>query len=288
VKQVFKQPLAVRVAIYAFLLLCVVHFLVPIYIMVATSLKPMAEIRGGNALALPMAPEFSAWIAAWSTACTGSVCTGISSSFWNSVKITVPSVLISCLIGAVTGYTLSFWRFRGLNLVFGVLLLVIFVPYQVFVFPLIQLSALVGFYGTLPGIILIHVIFGLPITTLMFRNYYASLPIELIKAARVDGAGYYRIFFQIVLPLSPPIIVVAVIWQATAVWNDYLFGMVFAGRHNQPMTVALNSIMHSQMGVREYNIEMAATLITTLVPLAIYLLSGKWFVRGITSGAVKG
>lgn len=280
-------PIA-RIGIYAFLVISALFFLLPIYIMVVTSIKPMDEIRAGNALTLPLQPGFGPWIKAWTQACTGIDCNGISSGFWNSVKITVPSVLLSVFIGSVTGYTMSFWRFRGMNLLFGVLVVAIFIPYQVFVFPLIRLSAGLGFYGTLHGIVLIHVVFGLPITTLMFRNYYASLPLELIKAARIDGAGYFRIFAQIVLPLSTPIIVVAVIWQSTTVWNDYLFGMVFAGRSNLPMTVQLNNIINTQMGVREYNMEMAATLLAALLPLAIYLLSGKWFVRGITSGAIKG
>jgi glucose/mannose transport system permease protein len=277
-----------RIGIYAFLMISVIFFLVPIYLMVITSLKGMPEIRAGNGLSWPIAPSFDAWIAAWSTACTGSVCQGISPGFWNSVKITIPAVILSCSVGAITGYTLSFWRFKGMNLVFGILVVAIFIPYQVFIFPMVSIFATLGLYGNFTGIILVHLIFGLPITTLMFRNYYAALPAELIKAARVDGAGYFRIFFEIILPLSPPIIVVAVIWQATGVWNDFLFGLVFAGSDNQPMTVQLNNIIQSQMGAREYNKEMAATLLTALVPLAIYLASGKWFVRGIVSGAVKG
>jgi glucose/mannose transport system permease protein len=277
-----------RIGIYAFLLISVVFFLVPIYLMIATSVKGMPEIRAGNGLSWPIAPSFDAWVAAWSTACTGSVCEGISPGFWNSVKITIPAVILSCSIGAITGYTLSFWRFRGMNIVFGILVVAIFIPYQVFIFPMVSIFAAMGLYGNIAGVIFIHVIFGMPITTLMFRNYYASLPLELIKAARVDGAGYFRIFLQIILPLSPPIIVVAVIWQATGVWNDYLFGLVFAGTDNQPMTVQLNNIIQSQMGAREYNMEMAATLLTALVPLSIYLLSGKWFVRGIVGGAIKG
>ncbi|WP_394706178.1 carbohydrate ABC transporter permease [uncultured Martelella sp.] len=277
-----------RIGIYAFLVISALFFLLPIYIMIVTSIKPMVEIRGGNALAWPVDWSFAPWVKAWTQACTGIDCNGISSGFWNSVKITIPAVILSVLVGSVTGYTMSFWNFRSMNLVFGVLVVAIFIPYQVLVFPLIRLSAAFNIYGTLHGIVLIHVIFGLPITTLMFRNYYASLPRELIKAALIDGAGYFRIFVQIILPLSPPIIVVAIIWQTTTVWNDYLFGMVFAGRDNLPMTVQLNNIINTQMGVREYNMEMAATILAALVPLAIYLLSGKWFVRGITSGAVKG
>jgi glucose/mannose transport system permease protein len=277
-----------RIGIYTFLGLAALAFLVPLYIMLATSLKTMPEIRIGNALSLPMAPQFDAWRKAWSAACTGLECSGIQVGFWNSVRIAVPSVILSVLVGAVNGYTLSFWRFRGANLAFAVLLFGIFIPYQVFVFPLVRIYAFVGLYGTLSGIVLIHVIFGMPITTLMFRNYFAGVPLELFKAARVDGAGFTRIFLQIMLPMSKPIIVVALIWQATGVWNDYLFGLIFAGRANLPMTAQLNNIIASELGAHEYNVDMAATMLTALVPLTVYFLSGKWFVRGIAAGAVKG
>ncbi len=277
-----------RIGIYSFLIVAALFFLAPMYLMVSTSLKDMEQIRAGTGLDWPVNPTFDAWHKAWFAACTGLDCNGISVGFFNSVKILIPGVFFSVCIGAINGYTLSFWRFRGMNIFFGVLLISIFIPYQVFVFPLIRMAAALGLYGTLPGIVLIHVIFGMPITTLMFRNYYASLPIELIKAARVDGAGYFQTFLRIVLPMSAPIIIVAVIWQATGVWNDYLFGFVFAGRENLPMTVQLNSIIYTQLGAREYNVEEAATLLTALVPLAIFFFSGKWFVRGIAAGAVKG
>lgn len=277
-----------RAGIYAVLIVAAIFFLLPLYVMVATSLKTMAEIRGGSVLAPPAAFDFTAWVTAWTTACTGSTCEGIRVGFFNSVKITVPSVILSTLLGAIGGYTISFWRFPGANLVFGILLFGIFIPYQIFVIPLIHISAVLDIYGTLLGIVLIHTTFGLPVTTLMFRNYFASIPMELFKAARVDGAGYIRIFLQIMLPLSVPIIVVAVIWQATSVWNDYLFGLVFAGRNNLPMTVHLQILSRSDTGAPEYNVIMAATLMTALVPLIIYFASGKWFVRGIAAGAVKG
>lgn len=277
-----------RIGLYAFLIIAALYFLAPIYILVSTSLKDMSEIRAGNVLALPLHPGFAAWAHAWLTACTGLDCNGINVGFWNSVKITVPTVILSVFVGAITGYTLSFWKFKGTDLLFGVLVMAIFIPYQVFIYPMVRLSAGLGLYGTLHGIIIIHTIFGMPITTLMFRNYYATLPKELFKAARIDGAGFFQIFFRIILPMSTPIIVVAVIWQATGVWNDFLMGSVFAGRANQPMTVQLNNIINTQEGAREYNMEMAATLLTAMVPLAIYFLSGKWFVRGITGGAVKG
>lgn len=277
-----------RIGIYLFLIVAVAFFLIPIYIMIATALKSMPEIRGGSALLWPAAPSLDAWNKAWSSACIDLDCTGIRAGFWNSVSIVVPSVLIAVLVGAINGYCLSFWMFRGANLVFAIMLFGIFIPYQVFVFPMISISAFFGLYGKLPGVILVHVIFGMPIMTLMFRNYFATLPIEVFKAARVDGAGFWRIFFQIMLPMAKPIIVVALIWQATASWNDYLLGLVFGGRDNLPMTTQLNLLVTAELGAHEYNVDMAATLQTAIVPLIIYFVSGKWFARGIAAGAVKG
>jgi glucose/mannose transport system permease protein len=277
-----------RVGIYVFLAAAAVFFLLPIWIMLATALKTMPEIRGGTALIWPQALDLEAWHKAWSSACIGLDCAGIRVGFWNSVRIVVPSVVLAVALGAVNGYCLSFWRFRGADLLFGLMLFGIFIPYQIFVFPLIAITARLGLYGKLPGIVLVHVVFAMPIMTLMFRNYFATLPIEIFKAARVDGAGFWRIFFSIMMPMAKPIVVVAVIWQATASWNDYLLGMVFAGRENLPMTAQLNLLVSAEMGAHEYNVDMAATLQTALVPLLIYFVSGKWFARGIAAGAVKG
>jgi glucose/mannose transport system permease protein len=275
-------------AIYLVLAIAAVFVLLPLYVMVTTSLKTMDEIRGGNVLALPHGLDISAWVRAWSSACTGSTCAGIHQGFVNSIRITVPSVLLSTALGAIGGYTLSFWRFRGAMTAFAILTFGMFVPFQIFIFPLIRINAALGLYGTLPGIVLIHVTFGLPVTTLMFCNYYAAMPLELFKAARVDGAGYIRCFTAIMLPLSKPMIVVSVMWQATASWNDYIFALVFAGRNNQPMTTQLQVLARSDTGVPEYNVIMAATLLTAMVPLIIYFGAGRWFVRGIAAGAVKG
>ncbi len=277
-----------RVGIYAFLAAAAVFFLVPIWIMVATALKTMPEIRGGSVLLPPSALDPTAWLNAWSSACVGLECAGIRVGFWNSVRIVVPSVALAVALGAVNGYCLSFWRFRGADTLFAVMLFGIFIPYQIFVFPLIGITARLGLYGTLPGIVLVHVVFAMPIMTLMFRNYFATLPIEIFKAARVDGAGFWRIFASVLMPMAKPIVVVAVIWQATASWNDYLLGLVFAGRENLPMTAQLNLLVSAEMGAHEYNVDMAATLQTALVPLVIYFVSGKWFARGIAAGAVKG
>jgi len=200
----------------------------------------------------------------------------------------VPSVIVSIAVGSVNGYALANWRFKGSEFFFTILLVGSFIPYQVLLFPLVLMTSAIGIYSTIWAVIVVHTIFGMPVLTLLFRNYFASLPIELFKAARVDGAGFWGIFFRIMLPMSLPIFTVAIILQVTGIWNDYLFGLVFAGQPNYPMTVQLNNIVNSIQGVREYNVNMAATLLTGLVPLTIYFVSGRLFVRGIAAGAVKG
>jgi glucose/mannose transport system permease protein len=277
-----------RIGVYAFLITAALFFLLPLWIMVVTSLKPMEEIRLGNILALPAAMTFEAWTKAWSSACTGLECNGISVGFWNSVRILIPSVILSIVAGAINGYALSFWRVKGANVMFGILLLGAFIPYQVFLYPLVRIFSMTGIYNSLTCIVLVHVIFGLPTMTLLFRNYYAGLPIELFKAARIDGGGFWSIFFRVILPMSTPILVVATILQVTGIWNDFIFGLTFAGRENLPMTVQLNNIVNSTQGERAYNVDMAATMLAALVPLVVYFVSGRWFVRGIAAGAVKG
>lgn len=277
-----------RIGLYLFLASAALFFLLPLYVMLATSLKSMDEIRLGNIFALPLAPTLDAWRAAWSEACTGASCEGVQGGFWNSVCIAVPSTVLPIALGALNGYALSFWRPRGAKLLFGVLLLGAFVPVQVMIYPLVRMMAGLGVFGSLPAIVIVHLVFGMPVLTLLFRNYYAALPQELFHAARIDGGGFWRIFWHVMLPLSVPMLVVAAIMQLTGVWNDYILGLVFAGRDNLPMTVQLNNVINTTTGTRLYNVNMAATILTALVPLTIYFLSGRWFVRGIAAGAVKG
>ncbi|MEX6508397.1 carbohydrate ABC transporter permease [Jiella sp. M17.18] len=277
-----------RVGLYAFLVVAAAFFLLPAVIMILTSLKTMDEIRQGSIFALPHGFDLSAWIKAWSGACTGLNCRGISVGFWNSVAITLPSTVLSIGAGAILGYALSFWRVRGADLLFAILLLGAFLPYQIFIYPMVRAFSTLGIYNTLGCIVSVHVIFGLPIMTLIFRNFYAGLPLELFNAARVDGGGFWRIFWSVMLPMSTPILIVAAILQITNIWNDFILGLVFAGRENLPMTVQLNNVVNSTTGVRAYNLNMAATMLTAAVPLAVYFVSGRWFVRGIAAGAVKG
>jgi glucose/mannose transport system permease protein len=282
----FFSPATIMV--YSVLFVAAVYYLLPLYVMVITSLKGMPEIRLGNVFSPPVEITFEPWVKAWSEACTGLYCEGISAGFWNSIKITIPSVIVSIAIASVNGYALANWKFKGSELFFGVLLFGAFIPYQVLLYPLVIITRELGIFGTLTGVVFIHTIFGMPILTLLFRNYFAGLPPELFKAARVDGAGFWRIFFQIMVPMSLPIFVVAIILQVTGIWNDFLFGVVFAGTQNFPMTVQLNNIVNSMQGVKEYNVNMAATILTGAVPLLVYFLSGRYFVRGIAAGAVKG
>ena len=284
-----KRVLSRRnIFLYGTLLVIGLYYAVPLYVMVMTSLKGMPEIRMGNIFSPPMEITFEPWVKAWAEACTGLTCQGLSSGFWNSVIITVPSVIISIAIASVNGYALANWRFRGANIFFTILIFGAFIPYQVMIYPIVIMLREMGIYGTLTGLVIVHTIFGMPILTLLFRNYFSSLPEELFKAARVDGAGFWSILFRVMLPMSIPIFTVAAILQITGIWNDFLFGVVFTGPEAYPMTAQLNSIVNSTTGVREYNVNMAATILTALVPLSIYFISGKLFVRGIAAGAVKG
>ncbi|MCD2173352.1 carbohydrate ABC transporter permease [Rhizobium sp. C4] len=277
-----------NIVLYGTLTLAAIYYLIPLYVMVVTSLKTMPEIRMGNIFSPPVEITFEPWVKAWAQACTGLNCDGLSRGFYNSVRITVPSVIISILIASINGYALANWRFKGMETFFTVLVVGAFIPYQVMIYPIVIVLRELGIYGTLSGLIIVHTIFGMPILTLLFRNYFASLPEELFKAARVDGAGFWNIYFRIMLPMSLPIFVVAMIIQITGIWNDFLFGVVFTRPEYYPMTVQLNNIVNSVQGVKEYNVNMAATILTGLVPLIVYFVSGKLFVRGIAAGAVKG
>nr|WP_314899369.1 carbohydrate ABC transporter permease [uncultured Deefgea sp.] len=277
-----------RAMIYAALVFAALYYLIPLYVMLTTSVKSMDEIRVGNLLSLPQSISFAAWDKAWSTACTGASCEGLSGYFMNSVKMVIPAVLISTVLGAINGYVLSKWRFPGSNVVFAMILFGVFMPFQVLLLPMAQTLGWLGIASTTTGLVFVHVVCGLASTTLFFRNYYVGIPDELIKAARLDGAGFWRIFWRIILPMSTPIIMVTLIWQFTNIWNDFLFGVVFSAGDSQPITVGLNNMANTSTTVKEYNVDMAAALIAALPTIAVYVFCGKYFVRGLSAGAVKG
>mgnify|MGYP006139994841 FL=1 len=277
-----------NIFLYGTLIVVSMYYLLPLYVMIVTSLKGMPEIRMGNVFGPPMEITFEPWVKAWSEACTGINCDGLSRGFGNSVRILIPSVLLSIMIASVNGYALSNWKFKGSESFFTILIIGAFIPYQTMLYPIVIMLREIGLMGSIGGLVLVHTVFGMPILTLLFRNYFASIPEELFKAARVDGAGFWQIYFQIMVPMALPIFVVAIILQVTGIWNDFLFGVIYTKPATYPMTVQLNNIVNSVQGVKEYNVNMAATLLTGLVPLVIYFASGKLFVRGIAAGAVKG
>ncbi|MFL5336724.1 MAG: carbohydrate ABC transporter permease [Geminicoccaceae bacterium] len=277
-----------RVLLWVILILFALFYLAPLYVMIATSLKSAEEIRSGNLLSLPVAPSFDAWAKAWSSACVGVECTGIGRFFFNSVKMVIPAVLLSTMIGALNGYVLTKWTFKGANFIFALILFGCFIPFQIVLIPMARTLGILGLASSTPGLVLVHVVYGLCFTTLYFRNFYAAFPTDLVKAAKIDGAGFFTIFWRVMLPNSLPILVVTVIWQFTNIWNDFLFGASFAAGGAAPITVALNNIVNTSTGVKEYNVDMASAMMTALPTLLVYVLAGQYFVRGMMAGAVKG
>ena len=276
-----------RVFIYGILILFALFYLMPLFVMVSNSLKPLAEITGGNMMALPNAWTIEPWLKAWSTAQIGVEPTGLRPYFLNSILMVVPAVAISTVFGALNGYVLTKWRFRSDTILFGLLLFSCFIPFQIVLIPMAMVLGKLGLAGSIPGLILVHVVYGVGFTTLYYRNYYAAFPTELVRAAMIDGAGFFRIFWRIMLPVSGPITVVSVIWQFTNIWNDFLFGVSFGGQ-NQPMTAALNNLVQSSTGVKEYNVHFAGAILAALPTLLVYIVAGRYFVRGLMAGSVKG
>ena len=268
-----------RILIHAVLLLACLVYLVPLVVMLLTSFKTPEDVAIGNLLSWPSVMTAIGWIKAWDI---------VDGYFWNSIKITVPAVIISTAIGALNGYVLSMWRFRGSQLFFGLLLFGCFLPFQTVLLPASFTLGKMGLASTTTGLVFVHVVYGLAFTTLFFRNYYVSVPDALVRAARLDGAGFFTIFWRIILPMSTPIVMVCLIWQFTQIWNDFLFGVVFSSGESQPVTVALNNLVNTSTGAKEYNVDMAAAMIAGLPTLLVYVLAGKYFLRGLTAGAVKG
>ena len=282
------KRLVLRWLLYLLLCIFALYYMMPLFVMITTSLKNLEEIRTGSLMSLPREITLAAWSTAWSSACTGIQCEGLRPYFWNSVLLAVPAVVISTIIGAINGYVVAQWRFKLSNILFALMLFGCFIPFQVVLLPMARVLGMTGLAGSISGLIFVHVIYGIGFTTLFFRNYYVTIPVELVKAAKVDGASFWRIFFSIFLPLSLPIIVVTVIWQFTQIWNDFLFGVSFSQAGTQPITVALNNIVNSTTGVKEYNVDMAAAIIAALPTLLVYIVAGKYFIRGLTAGSVKG
>lgn len=277
-----------RTLIYLVLLLFALFYMLPLYVMLVNSVKPLSEITGGGMMSLPQIWTIEPWLKAWSTAQIGVQPTGLRPYFWNSISMVVPAVAISTVLGALNGYVLTKWRFRGDTILFGLMLFACFIPFQIVLIPMAAVLGVLGLAGSTAGLVLVHVVYGVGFTTLYFRNYYAVFPTELIRAAQIDGAGFFRIFWRILLPSSGPIAVVSVIWQFTNIWNDFLFGASFASGDGAPMTVALNNLVQSSTGVKEYNVHFAGAILAALPTLLVYIVAGRYFVRGLMAGSVKG
>ena len=276
--RVARRPLRPsRLITYALLIIVAVFYLLPIYVIVVTALKSFVEVSHSTPWQLPSAPSVEAFSNAFST---------LAPSFLNSVLLVVPATLLSALLGSLNGYVLSKWRFRGADIIFTLLLFGMFIPYQSILLPLVLVLQKIQLYGGIPGLVLTHVVYGIPITTLIFRNYYAAVPTELIEAARIDGASVMGVYRRIMLPISMPGFVVVLIWQFTSIWNEFLFAVTLTLSDQWPITVALNGLAGSLLA--HYEVQMAGALLTALPPLVIYIVLGRYFIRGLLAGALKG
>lgn len=273
-----------RLVTYLLLLAAAVVYLLPLYVLVVTSMKSFTEVSLQRMWSPPSGLYFSSFVQAWAGSATHR---GLEPNFLNSVKLTVPATVLSSFLGSLNGYVLAKWHFRGADVVFPAILFGMFIPYQSILIPLVQTLRTLGLYGTLQGLIFVHVVYGIPITTLIFRNYYATVPTELIEAASIDGAGIGGIYRRIIVPLSAPAFVVAAIWQFTSIWNDFLFGVTVTSDPTvQPITVALNNLAGSY--IVEWNVQMGGALLAALPTLIVYVVLGRYFMRGLMAGSLKG
>lgn len=276
-----------RLSVYGVLLAFAGFYLLPLVVVVLNSVRSTDDINHSSVIGFPAAFVWANFGQTWAHYCIAEHCDGIQPYFWNSLRMVIPATVLSTLLGALNGYSLSLWRFRGDGVVFGLITLGVFLPEQMKLVPWVIVLRDLGLFNTISGLVLIHVVQGMSFTTLFCRNYYVSIPVDLLKAARIDGAGFFRIFRRIVLPLSSPILIVCVIWQFTGIWNEFLYGVTFSAGENQPITAALIALSAQLSQAPQYGQQSAAVLMAAAPPLLVYLFGGRYFVRGLTSGAVK-
>lgn len=272
-----RRRLPTRAWLYVILFFMAIFYLLPMYVMVVTGFKAFDEVSLKTMWALPSGLHFDNFIEAFNQ---------LAPALWNSIRLVIPTAVISALLGSINGFILTRWRFPGADIIFPLLLFGMFIPYQSILIPLVQFMRMIGLYGSIPGLVLTHVIYGIPITTLTFRSYYATVPKEMVEAAKIDGAGLLQTYFNIFLPVSAPAFVVVLIWQFTSAWNDFLFAVVLTSQDSWPITVALNNLAGSQ--IIAWNVQMAASLVAALPTLLVYVVLGRYFLRGLMSGALKG
>ncbi|HBY99184.1 MAG: carbohydrate ABC transporter permease [Ardenticatenaceae bacterium] len=272
------RPSLSRIIMYIVMIAFAVYYVLPVYLLLITGMKSFAEVNLSRMWDLPRGLRFDSFVAAWQL---------LRGSFINSFKLVIPATIISCLLGSMNGYVLSKWRFRGADALFPAILFGMFIPYQSVLIPLVLTLQRIGLYGSIAGLILVHVVYGIPITTLIFRNYYAGVPTELVEAGKIDGAGFFGIYRNIIFPLSVPGFVVVAIWQFTSIWNEFLFGLIITNAPEQrPVTVALQNIAGSQYTL--WNVQMAGALLVALPTLLVYIFLGRYFLRGLLAGSLKG
>lgn len=279
-----------RSATRAFLLLVLVafalFFLMPVYVLLVTGLKSFADVSVARMWDLPTGISFDSFVRAWNGDPAAGV-SGLAENFWNSVRLAIPATILSSMLGSLNGYLLAKWKFPGVDVLFPLVLFGMFIPYQSVLVPLVQTLQQLGLYGTLPGLILVHIVYGIPITTLIFRNYYAGVPTELVEAAKIDGAALLGIYRHVMFPISIPGFVVALIWQLTSIWNEFFFAITITSNPSvRPITVALNNLAGSF--IVEWNVQMAGALLAALPTLVVYIVLGRYFMRGLLAGSLKG
>ena len=275
-----------RVLIYVILVAAAAFYLLPVYLLFITGMKSFQEVSLARMWDLPSGFHFDSYLKAWLGSQSEGI-TGLRNNFLNSILLAIPATLGSAILGSLNGYVLSKWKFRGSDLIFTLMLFGMFIPYQSILIPLVQVLQVMGLYGSLLGLIFVHIVYGIPICTLIFRNYYAAIPTELLEAAKIDGAGLFGIYRHILFPISIPGFVVVMIWQFTSVWNDFLFGVIVTSRPNvQPVTVALNNMAGSY--IVEWNVQMAGSILAALPTLLVYIFLGRYFMRGLLAGSLKG
>jgi glucose/mannose transport system permease protein len=273
-----NRRIALRFLFYFILIALALVYLLPVYLLVLTGLKPLNQVDLKTMWALPIGGlHIDNFIAGYKQ---------LAPNLKNSLVMVIPEALLSALLGSFNGYLLSKWKFRGSNLVFTFILFGMFIPYQSILIPLVKFMEYIKLYGDLPGLVLVHIIYGIPITTLIFRNYYAGIGTEILEAGRIDGASLMGIYRYIMLPLSAPSFAVVIIWQFTQAWNEFLFAVILTNQSHWPVTVALNNLAGSQLV--QWNVLMAATLLAALPTLLVYIFLGRYFLRGLMAGALKG
>lgn len=273
-------------ATYAVLVGLALVYLLPIYVLLVTGMKSFEEVNLYRMWDPPARVSLESFARAWFGSESQGF-RGLSGNFWNSIQLVIPATLLSAMLGSVNGYVLAKWKFRGADLLFTLLLFGMFIPYQSILIPLVQALRSIGLYGSIPGLVFVHVVYGIPITTLIFRNYYATIPGELLEAAKIDGGGILGIYRYVIFPVSMPAFAVVMIWQVASIWNDFLFGVIVTPRPAvQPIMVALNNLAGSY--IVEWNVQMAGSLLAALPTMLVYILLGRYFMRGLLAGSLKG